>query len=118
MTATNDLNMRDFIPSNNLNADFFRDCTTFTSLTTASRTIFRRMPDLKRQIPKEFGDPVQVWDALQPEVNVGRFLTYIEWLSEREAPLMKFHQLRKERHTSVQNCLNALDVWAARQNEG
>lgn len=76
MAATNNLNMRDFIPSFNLNADFFRDCMTFTSLTTASHTIFRRMPDLKRQIPKEFGDPVQVWDALQPEVNIGRFLTY------------------------------------------
>ena len=60
-------------------------------------------------LPTADCDCVQVWDVLEPESNVWRFVVYIEWLWRQPQAVRKYYKLRQEREASYRNCITLLD---------
>ena len=68
-------------------------------------------------IPTEQCDPVQVWDILEPEGNVWRFVVYIEWLWRQRDAVRKFYTLREERGATYQYCMELFNRLYEEKND-
>ena len=56
-------------------------------------------------IPTDECDCVQVWDVLEPEKNVWRFIVYIEWLWRQPNAERKHLTLREQRRATYESCM-------------
>lgn len=66
-------------------------------------------------IPSDEDDPVRAWDECDPEVNVGRFAVYIEWLWQQEQSFELYDRLLLHRWESFCRCCAALSHEFQRQ---
>ena len=62
-------------------------------------------PKVPYTIPTGECDCVQVWDVLEPEDNVWRFVVYIEWLWRQPDAVRKYYTLREERRATYEYCM-------------